>query len=76
MHVIYLSKELIRILCKIFHSATDMSYVNILQQWTVDSFYGTDYSSTRHPECVSVKVKPKCSVVGFCSFISKHTVAP
>ena len=34
-----------------------MSCVNILQQWTVDSFYETDYSSTRHPECVSIKSK-------------------
>ena len=77
VHVIYQTKELIGILCKIFHSAADMSCVSILQQWTVDSFYGTDYSSTRHHECVSIKkVKQKCSVTGFCSFISRHTVAP
>ena len=39
VHVIYQTKELIGILCKIFHSAADMSCVNILQQWTVDSLY-------------------------------------
>ena len=62
-HVIYQTKELIGILCKIFYSAADMSCVNILQQWTVDSFYGTDYSSTRHPECVSIRKQNRSAVL-------------